>query len=467
MAIVSSIFSTLGNNSSLVPIIVKDSVETVGRVSMAYNEGAKTSKRMGALDAREKLIEANTTSIVWLGGIPLLKVLFDKLITNNLYGFNKIKEYGLDAFARTDIRLLNQKSPQALRLENITDEALKGHVKKIVENPQGFKKLFATRSAVTTLLPALFLGWVLPKMIYKYTNSVIEKQKKQELKHAFERQMANQHQIVDKNPAFASFMGKAKNNNLSFGGIADTISTWFTCPVKNMVMVDAGLVSGRIATTRRPMETAERAIFELGYVLFLYCGGKYVAKGLEAIGKKFFKTPISLDSKIIEDKNFQSMIMEATKNNKAAGKLAAIKNIDEAGLIKLIDGELAKNGGKLKDLTLQAAEKLGLISIVKGKRNPLKYIEPEKVKELGQHIEDLITSAAGSKNAEKFISKVKNLRRASVIANVAACSFALAYILPQIQFWFRRTFNKTSVAPGLSLYYEEEQKAKAQSKCVA
>ena len=82
MSAINAIFSALGNNSSLWSIATKDGIETIGRTTMAYKEGSKTSKKFGKLEAREKLIEANATSLVWLGGIPLLKVLFDKLYTN-------------------------------------------------------------------------------------------------------------------------------------------------------------------------------------------------------------------------------------------------------------------------------------------------------------------------------------------------------------------------------------------------
>ena len=77
MTIISSIFSKLGNNSSLVRIATVDGIETTGRVAMAYKEGSKTSKKFGKLDAKEKLIEANTTSLVWLGGLPISKLLFE------------------------------------------------------------------------------------------------------------------------------------------------------------------------------------------------------------------------------------------------------------------------------------------------------------------------------------------------------------------------------------------------------
>ena len=73
MSTVSAIFSALGNNSSIAQIAVKDGLETVGRTAMAYKEGSKTSKKFGVLEARERLIEANATSLVWLGGIPALK----------------------------------------------------------------------------------------------------------------------------------------------------------------------------------------------------------------------------------------------------------------------------------------------------------------------------------------------------------------------------------------------------------
>lgn len=457
---VSAIFSALGNNSSIAQIAVKDGIETIGRTAMAYKEGSKTSKKFGVLEAREKLIEANATSIVWLGGIPTLKILFDKLYTNKKYGFEQLKEYGKDALAKTDIRLLDKNSAQALKLENIKDSALIPHVKKILDNPQAFKNTFIKKSAIATLLPIALVGYILPKTVYAYTHNRIEKQKKKELQNAYNNQVMNKENLINSTPAFATFMGKARRNNLSFHGGIGSLSKYFTDPVSNMIMVDAGIFAGRVGSARNGKEAAERTITELGYIGFLYGAGKYIAKGLEAMTKKFLNMPTSLDAKLLQDKTFTDNLITLAKDSKLAAKALKFAQDNEKSIIELIDKDLAKNGGKFANTTLKAAEKAGLIDVVKGARNPLKYIETKQLTALNSQIKEFVEVIAKNANPEAFIKKVKMAKRASIIANVAICSAAMAYGLPKIQYLFRAKVSPTTIAPGLEQYYAEEKKSK-------
>ena len=458
---VSAIFTALGNNSSIAQIAVKDGIETIGRTAMAYKEGSKTSKKFGVLEARERLIEANATSIVWLGGIPTLKVLFDKLYTNKKYGFKQLKEYGKDALAKTDIRLLDAKSPQALKLENIKDEALVPYVKKILDNPQGFKNTFIKKSAIATLIPIALVGYILPKTVYAYTHHRIAKQKKKELQNAYNNQVMNKENLINSTPAFATFMGKAKRNNLSFHGGMNSLSKYFTDPVSNMVMVDAGIFAGRVGSARNGKEAAERTIAELGYIGFLYCAGKHIAKGLEFLTKKYLNMPTDLDAKLLQDKSFTDNLVSLTKDEKLAKKALAFTQDNEKSIIEFIDKDLAKNGGKLANITLQAAEKTGLVNIVKGARNPLKYIETKELTALNLKIKDLVEVIGKKANPEDFIKKIKMVKRASIITNIAICSAAMAYGLPKLQYWFRAKVSSNTIAPGLTQYYDDDCKEKS------
>lgn len=458
MSTVSAIFSALGNNSSIAQIAAKDGIETVGRTVMAYKEGAKTSKRFGALEAREKLIEANATSLVWLGGIPALKVLYDKLYTNKKYGFKQLKEYGRDALARTDIRLLNKDSAQALKLENIKDTNLVPHVKKILANPNKFKNTFAARAAITTLIPIALVGYILPKTVYAFTHKMIEKKKQQSLKAAFQNQQENKENLINSSPAFATFMGKAKRANLSFhGGALEKVSKYFVQPNTNMIMVDGGILAGRAGSSRNFLEACERTINEIGYIFFLYCGGKYVSKGLEALTKKFAKIPTALDAKLLQDKNFTDALVKASKNKETAAKALEFVANNEKSIINLIDNNLAQNAGSFKNLTLQAAQKTGLVDVVKGARNPLKFIETEQVAALNGQIKEFVNTLANSTNPEAIVKKAKMLKRGSIVANIALCSAALAYGLPKLQYFFRSKVSDTTVAPGLANYYQAEK----------
>ena len=462
MSVVNAIFSALGNNSSLWSIATKVGIETVGRTAMAYKEGSKTSEKFGKLEAREKLIEANATSLVWLGGIPALKVLFDTFYTNKKYGFQQFKEYGLNALAKTDIRLLNPESPQALTLSAIKNEALKGHVKKILDNKDAFKLNFAKRAMISTLIPIALVGYILPKTVYAFTHKMIEKEKKQELKNAFHNQQAKKEEIINSTPAFATFMGKANRTNLSFHGgtFFERISKYFTHPNTNMVMVDGGIWAGRAGSSRNLKEAGERSIYEVGYIGILYWGGNVVSKGLNWITKKIAGIPTALDAKLLQDKSFTSELLGIAKDKTLAQKALEMVDSTEKGIINLIDNDLAKNSGKFSNITLKAAEKLGIINLVKGERNPLKYIETNEITSLHKQISEFVSTLANSKNAESIIKKAKWLKRTSVIANIAICSAALAIGLPKLQYLFRSKVSDNTVAPGLAKYYDNEgQKA--------
>ncbi len=458
MTIISSIFSKLGNNSSLIRIATVDGIETTGRVAMAYKEGSKTSKKFGKLDAKEKLIEANTTSLVWLGGLPVSKLLFENAIVNKKYNFANLKEYGRNALARTDIRLLNENSPQALKLENITDAALKPHVKKILDNKKQFKNLFIAKSAVTTLGLISLVGYVLPKTIYKFTHLSVQNQKKKEILSAYKNQEIHQETLAGKNPTFATFMG-ARKNNVSFKGALDKtvekVSKYFTQPDKNMIMIDAGITAGRVGSTRNFIEAGERGLGELGYIFLLYCGGKHIANGIEKTIKAISKIPTKLDVKLLQDKNFVNDLINTAKNSDLKKQTMQFAENTEEGIINFIDNNLKENGGKFKNITLEAAQKLGIIDIVKGKRNPLKFIETSDVAALNKNIKEFVNVLSKAADPKSLVQKAKNLKRASIIANVAISSAALAYGLPKLLFTYRKAFNETSVAPGLNKYYKQ------------
>jgi len=459
MAIVNAIFSALSNNSSLWSIATKDSIETVGRTAMAYKEGSKTSEKFGKLEAREKFIEAAATSIVWLGGIPVLKLLFDQFYTNKKYNFKDVDGYGRNALAKTDIRLLNQSSPQALKLSNIKDKALIPQVKKILDNPQAFKNNFVKRAALTTLIPIALVGYILPKTVYAFTHKMIARQKKQELQHAYNNQQANKDVLINSTPAFATFMGKANRNNLSFHGCLEKVSKYFTQPNTNMVMVDGGILVGRAGSSRNFLEACERTIYELGYIFFLYCGGKYVAKGLEALTKKLGGVPTSLDAKLLQNKEFTDNLVKISKNKKLTAKAMEFAKNNEKSIISLIDKDLLKHGGRFSNLTLQAAQKTGLIDVVKGQKNPFKYIETKDVATLNKQLSEFIKALSNSKDAKAFVQKAKLLKRGSVAANIAICSALLAYGLPKMQYLFRSAVSKNTVAPGLTQYYNTDNQS--------
>lgn len=458
MTVVTKIFSALGNNSSLTPIIVKDGFDISGRTAMAYNQGQKAGKQYAVHDAREMLLEETVTSSVWLGGIPALKLLFNKFITNKAYNFKKLEKYGKDALANLDLKLLDKNSPQALKLENIKDKALKVEVEKILKDKSKYKKFFASKATVATIIPLALIGFVLPKINYALTGKIVKEEKAKAQKKAFKNLQNQQVNIAQKHQTFSAFMGNYNKQEVAFGSLGELgelTAKVFMNPVSNMAILDAGISSGRLATSRNKFEAIEKGIKEAGIITFMYLGGPHIAKGLEWVSNKLFKTPISLDSKILENKEFLKDITSATKDKQFQAQMIKFAEVqNEKNIINFIDEELKANGGKIKNHTLKAAQELDMIDIVDGARNPLKHIDTEKLTTLNTQIKDFIKKASQSGNVEKFVKKSKYLKRSMIVANIALCSTALAYVLPKIQYWFREKYTNSSAAPGLKDYYQ-------------
>lgn len=332
MSIVTNLFSALGNNSSLYPIIFKDGVDITGRTIMAYNEGSKTNNKYGVYGARESFLEETTTSVVWLAGIPALKLLYDRIITNNVFKFKNMPELGTTfdkkgnrVLADTNLKLLGN-GLQTLQenIDNIvkskdfaTNKVLQdlvANAQKILDKQNKFKKLYAGKMAFATVIPLTLIGFILPKLIQKMTKAIYKNDKELNEKRFAKHNTINKHPDV-----FSAFCGKPdeQNNNVSFkGNYGNLLIDFFNNDVANQVVLDAGISTGRIVTGVNFADKVEKAIKEAGIVFFIYLGGTIVGGLLEKIARKL-GMPISLDPKILEDKAFQNKILEIAKADPA------------------------------------------------------------------------------------------------------------------------------------------------------
>ena len=88
MSLMINAISAVGNNSSVYPLIVRDCViEGPIKVAQNYNETAKESKRMGWHCLREKTIDEFGTSAIWIGGVPFVEAIANKIMKKTT-GFN-------------------------------------------------------------------------------------------------------------------------------------------------------------------------------------------------------------------------------------------------------------------------------------------------------------------------------------------------------------------------------------------
>ena len=69
-AITTKIISTLGNKESLIPIIIKDGVDSASLTYKSFKEG-------GLVEGTDRFIDEFGTQAIWIGGIPFYKKLID------------------------------------------------------------------------------------------------------------------------------------------------------------------------------------------------------------------------------------------------------------------------------------------------------------------------------------------------------------------------------------------------------
>ena len=157
MSINGYIYSKLSNNSSLVPLAVKDVANSCGLTAASYIAG-------DTVEGKDRFIDEFGTQAIWLWGIPAYKMLLD---------YTLFKTAKLDP--EVDARIL--KNPEILKLaqEFAPNAKIKKSLENVAKHQVKFKNLTMIRFAASTVLTAgTYLG--LTKFRHNYTENQIKKQ---------------------------------------------------------------------------------------------------------------------------------------------------------------------------------------------------------------------------------------------------------------------------------------------------
>ena len=164
-SITTKVISTLGNKESLIPIMVKDGVDSTALTVKSFKEG-------GAVEGMDRFIDEFGTQAIWIGGIPFYK----KLIDWTAYKFAKINP-------SVDPRIIADKDYAKWAVDNAKGfidkngkETVKGALEKCLEDGgKKAKNLFKGKIAAAT---ALTLGtfFLLTKTKQKNTKNNVLKE---------------------------------------------------------------------------------------------------------------------------------------------------------------------------------------------------------------------------------------------------------------------------------------------------
>ena len=412
---ISNIISAIGNNSSVYPLIVRDcGIEVPTKIALTYNQNKKESKEVAYLAARERFLDEYATSAVWLGGIPFVGWIANKYI----------KARGLNP----DVNLKLFKEEQGIqgidynikKFKDLVPDAVKDLV-KAKENKKLFEKLLAGKFIASTTIPILFMGFILPKLIFASSAKKIKNLREKEAQKI-------------KNNGQVSFLQKDrfyKSKDVNFTGSWITKAANFSAQDK-MAVTDGGYAVGRVATARNKNERYDLSFKMAGMMFLNFVAPKWIEKGLNKI------TGISLDPVMLADKDFMTQIKE--------GKIQLPKSDSAKDLLDFVDNVQNKDTYFIK-----YAKKFEKIKMLEnGIRDPREYVDLKKLGNFRNDIELFSQKLLKSENVDSYIKKAKFAKSANILTNVALSSFLLAYVLPKAQFAFRKLVTGSDLEPGLA-----------------
>lgn len=407
-----NIISALGNNNSIYPLLVRDcGIENVAKCYMTYKQNAKESKFLAQQATRERIIDEYTTSAIWLGGIPILNKIGDKIIDS----------VGLSS--KVDTRLFKGTASQNLEknietFKNILPKETQ-ELLKVKNNKKLFQNLQVGKFFLTTAIPIAIMGFILPKINFSYTNKKLKEKKGDE-------------------PTFKALKmdeyinSLNKNKQISFKGIEKLANM---SDLEKMMILDGGLTVGRIKTGRNKYEKTELAFKMAGMCFLNYIAPKWLEKGFNKITKTLFGINTDLDVKLLSDKNF----IESIKNN----TLKLPENLDEKAIIDFIDANP-------DSIFAQQTKCLNLVNFIDNKiRDPRKFVDTIEIGNLKKSISKFASDSIKSGSVEKFAKKALKAKGFNTILNITTSSFLLAYILPKLQFLLRKFLTGSTADPAI------------------
>lgn len=408
----STVYSKLGDNSSLVPLAIKDIANSCGLTAASYMSGDDA-------EGKDRFIDEFGTQAIWLWGIPVYKKLLDIAL---------FKQAKLDP--EVDARILKNKDILQAAKEMAPTETIKNSLKAIAENQSKFKALTVAKFAASTILTAgTYLG--LTKFRHNYTESKIKKDYFEKMK----KQQMNGYNTenIPFSSAFSHVHKQNKNSkNVAFtGGVQDFIFD----PVKNLMLVDGAITGERLTHAKNPQDFLGYVIKEGFFWAFMYFAGPTLSKALEKFADQKGKS-IDLDSRVIFGKD-----LEKAFNGKDSGIMP--KQIQEFKKAAKSDLELYKFAVKPenKNLIIKMAKDSGIITLADGSElvDTRKYIDLKELRGICDKAEKLFTQYKKSEQPlDEFLKSVRSLKKASILKNIGACIGALGIIAPAIMLGLRK-----------------------------
>lgn len=468
----SKIYSTLGNNNSLVPLAIKDIANSLGITAGSYITGDAT-------EGKDRFIDEIGTQFIWLFGIPIYKKVLDWTI---------FKPFKYDP--KVDPRIMHDKEvlKQAFRF---ADESVRGNIKKAAQNQKIFKGLTFGKFAASTALTIFSYG-ALTKFRYKYTEKKIREEEKAKMEAAAKANAKNAQSGVNLTsthmpPKFSqafSAVHKDKsqsqtakdNNQPAFTGKTplQVLDHFMFSPTNNLMIVDGAITGERLVMSETKQDFFGYLIKEGSFWGFMYFAGKKIQDHLEKTAETKHNRNIGLDARVIESKELNEA-MKTTKLAESLDEFGKVYGKSDAEIYKFLNtnqDNLIVKFAKQSDIIETFPEKkfLGFVIKKSDRIDNRRYINIEDIKgiyenlgklkkQLGEYMEE-----NSSNTVDKFLKEVKSLKRASVLKNIGACIGALGIVAPAIMVGLRFMSNNKDFERKQRIIAELQQQQQQQQQ---
>jgi len=394
-----NIISAVGNNGGIAPFIVRDCcIEIPTKLGLTYKQNLKDSKQMANNAVRERGIDEYATSAIWMGGPIFIGKFCDWAIKK--FGYNAGVNMSLfkerkDQEIKYNIEKFKEKAPEAVK-----------DLEKALANKGKYQNLQAGKFALTTAIPIALMGFILPKLNFKLTEVIRERQAKKQ-------------------------QSKQTNGEVSFKGIASTMANMSN--VNKMAVTDGGLTIGRVWTGRNEYEQMELGFKNIMMMFLNFVFPIYLAKGLDKLSMKLFNTNVNLDPKLMNNQDFLGCI----KNN----LIETPKTREE--VIEFLDKNPDSKFSKLCE------EYCGVKYLKNRVRDPREFVDTKKIMAFKTEIDKFASEALRSGDINRYAKKAIRIKSANIAANIGISSFLLAVALPELIFYLRKKITGSDAEPGL------------------
>ncbi len=447
----SQIYSTLGNSNSLIPLAMKDIVNSIGLTAGSYITGDET-------EGRDRFIDEFGTQAIWLFGIPTYKKILD---------YSLFKTMGYDP--KVDVRILKNADIFEKAKKYAPTKEIQKSLEKIGESAKSiktFKGLTFGRFVASTFLTILsYYG--LTKYRHNATEqhikeNYLKKHKQTILSESNSTKSGKINYNISSNymKPVKSFNGlhNTNDNKPSFTGIQDFMFS----PTKNLMIVDGSITAERIFESRNPQDMLGYVIKEGSFWAFMYFLGERIQKHFENKTEQKHGMNIQLDARVIESQELKN----ALKDTKLKTTLQEFSNLKkDVDIYDFVANPLNKD-----NIIVKMAKMSDIISVT-DKKKPLSsdvdtraFIDLDEIKGIKEKLgklydqfnsykEKITTkqntelSLVNDKSKIKiktddeilsdFLKNLRKYKRSSILKNIGTCIAALGIVAPGLMIALR------------------------------